>query len=147
MLTSQRSIRAGFKLGLNRAGFGPVWAELTRTRGVLWRSWALTGLRFLAVGMSAAHGGPKFTVHGPKAGSMVDRVHCHFPSARLMCTGCRAALLNSPLLLCFLHGALPPATCSPASSHNGSGVQLRWGKASLHHGDCNGEVRTADGAS
>ena len=78
---------------------------------------------------------------------MVDRVHCHFPLAWLICIGCRAALLNSPLLLCFFHGALPPATCSPASSRNGSGIQLRWGKASPRHGDCNGGVRTTDGAS
>jgi len=37
--------------------------------------------------------------------------------------------------------------CSPASFRNGSGIQLRWGKASPRHGDCNGGVRTTDGAS
>ena len=78
---------------------------------------------------------------------MVDRVHCHFPSARLMCTGCRVALLTLPLFLYFSHGALLPATCSPASSRNGSDLQLRWGKASLCHGDGNGGVRAMDGAS
>ena len=72
-----------------------------------WHSWALTGLRFLAVGVSTAHGGPKFTVHGPKVGSMVDRVHHHFPSARLLCTGCRAALLNSPPSPLFLPRRAP----------------------------------------
>jgi hypothetical protein len=50
-------------------------------------------------------------------------------------------------LLCFFHGALLPTTCSSASSRNGSGIQLRWGKASLCHGDCNGGVRATDGAS
>ena len=37
-LIGQRSIRAGFKLGLDRAWVGPVWAGLTQTRGTLWYS-------------------------------------------------------------------------------------------------------------
>ena len=36
-LTNQWSIWVGSQIGLDRAGFGPVWAGLTRTRGVLWR--------------------------------------------------------------------------------------------------------------
>ena len=62
------------------------------------------------------------------------------PGAGLRCSPC-------PFLLCFFLGALPPATCSPASSRNGSRIHLRWGKASLCHGDCNGGVRATDGAS
>ena len=111
-----------------------------------WHSWALTRLRFLAVGMSAAHGGPKFTVHGPKAGSMVDQVHR--PSSRLGSCAPGAGLRCStrPLRLCFFHSMLPRATCSPVGSCNGSGVQLRWGKVSPCHGDCNGGVGATDRA-
>jgi len=61
----------------------------------------------MVVGVSAAYGEPKFTVHGPKAGSMVDRAHRHFSSARLMCTGCRAALLTLPLSPLFLPRRAP----------------------------------------
>ena len=75
-LTGQRSIRAGFKLGLDRAGFGPGLAYHVACCGAATsRPWAFTGLRFQAVGVSVAHGGPEVTVHGPKAGSMVDQVH------------------------------------------------------------------------
>jgi hypothetical protein len=46
-------------------------------------------------------------------------------------------------LLCFFHGALLPATCSPASSRNGSGIQLRWGKTSSGDGEPDGGVWVA----
>ena len=133
-------------VGLGRAGVGRA-EHVARCDAATSRPWALIGLRPQHGSHRVAHGGPALLVHGPKAGSMVDRAHRHFSSARLMCTGCRATLLTLPLFLCFFHGALLPATCSPASSRNGSDLQLRWGKASLCHGDCNGGVRATDGAS
>ena len=71
----------------------------------MWRCWALTRLRFLAVGMSVAHGGPALLVHGPKAGS--TRVHGGpSPSSFLLGSahvhrvqGCAAQLAPSPLFL------------------------------------------------
>ena len=132
--------------GLGRSGSGQA-KHVACCGAAMSRPWALIGLRPQHGSHRVAHGGPALLVHGPKVGSMVDRAHRHFSSARLMCTGCRAALLTLPLLLCFFHGALPPATCSPASSRNGSGIQLRWGKASPCHGNYDGGVRATDGAS
>jgi len=63
-------------------------------------------------------------VHGPKIGCMVDQVHRLFSLVRLTCTEFRAAPLNSPLFLCFFHGALTPVTYSPASFRSGASAQL-----------------------
>jgi len=133
------------------ARVGPVWAGLTQTRGKLWRCHVVAvGLHWAVVfGYGREHGsrwtkrrwsmdlgqGPWWTesiVISPRLGSCA-------PGVGLRC--------STRPLLCFFHGMLPPATCSPVSSRNGSGVQLRWGKASPCHGDYNGGVRTTDGAS
>ena len=71
------------------------------------RLWALIGLRPQHGSHRVAHGGPALLVHGPKAGSMVDRAHRHFSSTRLMCTGCIAALLTLPLSPLFLPRRAP----------------------------------------
>ena len=71
------------------------------------RPWASTGLRPPLGPHRVAHGGPALLVHGPKAGSMVDRAHRHLSSARLMCTGCWVALLTLPLSPLFLPRRAP----------------------------------------
>ena len=58
-----------------------------------------------------------------------------------------ACMASEGSLPCFLAGMFPSATCSPTSYRNGLGIQLRWGKASLRHGNYNGGVRATDGAS
>ena len=44
-------------------------------------------------------------------------------------------------------GVLPPVVSSPASSHSGASVQLRWGKASPGLGEYGGGVKVAARAS
>ena len=108
----------GLLLGFIRSTAHTVWLTVDQ------RSWSMV-----------LRQGPWWTepiVISPRLGSCA-------PGAGLRCSPC-------PFLLCFFHGALPPAMCSSASSRNGLGIQLRWGKASPCHGDCNGGVRATDGA-
>jgi hypothetical protein len=95
-------------LGLGRSGLGRA-KHVACCGAATSRPWALIGLRPQHGSHRVAHGGPALLVHGPKAGSMVDRAHRHFSSARLMCTGCRATLLTLPLSPLFL------PRCAPAS--------------------------------
>ena len=63
---------------------GPVWAGPGQTRGRLWHSHVTAMGPYWAV----VYGGRKFTVHGAKAGSMVDQVHLSSLSLWFTCTGC-----------------------------------------------------------
>ena len=110
-MTRQRSIRAGSELGrlvfgLGRSGPGRVKHVARCDAATSW-PWALIGLRPQHGSHRVAHDGPALLIHGPKAGSMVDRAHRHFSSARLMCTGCRVALLTLPLSPLFLPRRAP----------------------------------------
>ena len=50
-------------------------------------------------------------------------------------------------ILCFLPSVFPPAASSLVSLRSGASVQLRWGKDSPGHGDCDGGVGATDRAS
>ena len=150
-LTSQRSIRAGSQTALDRAGFGPVWARLTRTRGVLWRCHVTAlGLHWAVVFGCGRERGSRWTqVHGPWTAdrSTVVRVHpsslrrgpCA-PSSRVC--GRRGEKSSvSPAAV------LSPAASSLVSPRGGVGVQLRRGILSSCRGDCDGGVKVAAKAS
>ena len=102
-MTDQQSIRAGFKLGLDRAGSGPGLARHMACCGVATsRPWAFTGLRFRAVGVSVAHGGPRDAGPWTVDRSTVDRVHHLFPrlgprapSIGLRCSTCPFSSVSS----------------------------------------------------
>ena len=75
----------------------------------------------------------------------MDRVHRIFLSARLTCTECRVALLNSPPLLYFFHGGFHAGGEHPVSLDNGASVQLMLVKAPSSLGVFVGGVNTACG--
>ena len=110
------------------------------------RPWASTGLWSSTVGVSVAHGGPRGAGPWTTYRSTVSESTLHL-SGVVHVHRVHACVAGEGSLPCCLAGVFPSATCSPASCCNGSGVQLRWRKASPCHGDCNGGVRTTDGAS
>ena len=85
-------------------------------------------------------------VHGPQTGLQWSESTLHL-SGVVHVHRVHACVAGEGSLPCCLADMFPLAMSSPASSRNGSGVQLRWGKASPCHGDCNGGVRMTDGAS
>ena len=94
------------------------------------------------------HGGRKFTVHGPKAGSMVDQVHPSPLSLWSTCTGCMGMwpARGGVSPVSYRDGA-PAGGELTVSPRGGAGVRLGRGKASLGHGDCVSGVKVAARAS
>ena len=106
--------------------------------------WALIGLWSTGV----VYGGRKFTVHGPKAGSMVDQVHPSPLSLWSTCTGCMGMWpARGGVSPVSYHGGAPAGGELTVSPRGGAGVRLGRGKASLGHGDCVSGVKVAARAS
>ena len=108
------------------------------------RPWALTGLWSTGV----VYGGCKFTVHGPKAGSMVDQVHLSPLSLWFTCTGCMGMLpARGGVSLVSYRGGAPAGGELAVRLRGGAGDELGRGKAFPGHGDCVGGVKVAARAS
>ena len=134
-LTGQRPTWAGSKLGLDRARFGPVWAGLTQTRGILWCC------HVVVVGHHWAN------VHGLR--STVDRealVHrlqtgLRWTESTLLLPGAvlvhrvHTRVASEGVFPCFSRGGAPTGGELAMSLRGGAGVQLGRGKAFLGHDD------------
>ena len=142
-LTGQRSIRVGFKLGLDRARVGPVWAGLTRTRGTLWYSHVTSMGSYWAV----VYGGPRDAGPWTADWSTVDRVHPSSPRRGPCTLGARAGGRRGGVFPCSLPGGLHTGGELAVSPHGGAGVRLGRGIVPSHRSDCDSGVKVAAKAS
>jgi hypothetical protein len=135
--------QTGFGLGRSGPGQGEHVAICDAATSC---PWALTGPRVQAVGVSTAHGGPMFMVHGSQTSlrwtestlHLLGAVHVHRVHTRVTDEG---------EVRCFSCGGAPTSSELAVSPYGGAGVRLGRGKTYLGHGDCVGGVKVAARAS
>jgi len=148
MLTGQRSIRAGFTLGLDRARVG---AGLGRTNPDTWHAVVqprhVHGL-LLGCGLRlAVYGGPRDAGPWTADWSTVDQVHPSSPRRGPCTPGARAGGRRGGGFPCFSHRGAPTGGELAVSPRGGAGVRLGRGIVPSHRGDCDGGVKVAAKAS